>query len=205
VSKIGQCSVCGETRKLGKSHKKCHPCLYRARKARKQNRCTECNKLLSLNASALLCKSCGRKGELSQNWKGGVQNSSGYRLIRMPEHPNSQKGSGYVMEHILVMSQHLGRPLLPEENVHHRNGVRDDNRIENLELWSTSQPSGQRVVDKVAWAKEILALYGPDFSESAAPKPVAHGPSAAVKALQSAIAELLETADRLDSIAGEIV
>lgn len=67
-----------------------------------------------------------------------------------------------VMEHRIIMERELGRELLPHENVHHINGVRDDNRPENLELWSTSQPSGQRVVDKVAWAEELLRLYAPN-------------------------------------------
>ena len=65
-----------------------------------------------------------------------------------------------ILEHRAVMEKHIGRKLLPKETVHHKNGVRHDNRIENLELWSSSHPYGQRVEDKVTWAREILGLYG---------------------------------------------
>lgn len=57
------------------------------------------------------------------------------------------------------MGEHIGRRLTKEENVHHLNGDRSDNRLDNLELWSTKQPPGQRVKDKVQWAREILELY----------------------------------------------
>lgn len=70
------------------------------------------------------------------NWKGGrVRSKWGYILIVCPDHPYASKRDHYVREHRLVMEKEIGRYLLPEERVHHKNGKRDDNRVENLELY----------------------------------------------------------------------
>ena len=117
-----------------------------------------------------MSKSCGcLKLELakqccgvdSHGWKGGkFIDKDGYVKIYKPGHLPK---ASYVREHVLVMEILLGRRLFPSEQVHHKNGIRNDNRPENLELWSKSHPSGQRVSDKVKWAKEILLFYGELF------------------------------------------
>lgn len=115
-------------------------------------------------------------GSDSPAWKGGrVVKAGGYIEIQLyPGDPYYEMGntrfkngpespsSCHVLEHRYVMAQKLRRCLIRSENVHHINGDRGDNRIENLELWNTSQPSGQRIPDKVVWAKELLALYEPE-------------------------------------------
>lgn len=83
--------------------------------------------------------SISNSGPKSPNWKGGVaHNVEGYKLILMKGHPFCNI-SGYVFEHRLVMEKHLGRYLRRDEIVHHINGIKTDNRPENLEVMTRGE------------------------------------------------------------------
>lgn len=87
-------------------------------------------------------------------------NKYGYVDVKLPADHLEAKANGWALEHRAVMSDMIGRALLPEETVHHKNGERADNRPQNLELWTSRHPKGQRIEDVLQFAHEIIDLYG---------------------------------------------
>lgn len=159
---VRPCEECGNPHK-GRE-RRCGRCRYAESS---QSPCERCGQQCA--ARAKVCRACRLEqmtgsenpagvGSRNGRWNGGRTRRNGYVMVYAPEHPACTKAR-YVAEHTLVMEEVLGRYLLPGENVHHRNGQRDDNRPENLELWVKSQPAGQRAVDLLAWAHEIIDRY----------------------------------------------
>lgn len=165
-----KCSICGKESKSNKSkhyrRKRQSGFICLECKSVKLRKCAVCGKEFKPSKKAekhifcsYKCASDSRFQPDGHKRKG----ARGYILVRQLNHPYAQKGSqtGYVMEHRLVMEKKLGRYLYPDETVHHKNGNRSDNRIENLELWSSCHQAGQRVDDKIRYAIEILLRYAP--------------------------------------------
>lgn len=122
---------------------------------------TKDGKHSSYDKSQKFCsKECGWKGRA---WRPiseeGHVHSSGYRRLHL-------RGGKKIYQHRKIMINKLGRDLRKGENIHHKDGDRLNNAPDNLELWVKMQPPGQRVVDKVQFAIEILTLY-PEFARSA--------------------------------------
>jgi len=81
------------------------------------------------------------------------------RTYALELYPRAIFDGSTVLEHVALMSHQLNRALYPDETVHHKNGIRSDNRPDNLELWASNHPKGQRVSDLLAWAAEIQKRY----------------------------------------------
>ena len=121
---------------------KCQTEIYRRPNLLIKNKGKFCSRACRNKAYAHLSRgknpAKGHKREKNPAWKGGsyIEPQKGYRMIRKPEHHRARQ-NGYVLEHILVMEQIIGRPLQGEEEIHHLNRKRADNRPENLKLYAT--------------------------------------------------------------------
>lgn len=128
-----------------------------------------CSKRCADRGRWKFCERCGEEHAYNKHTCDGLIRKppirEGERRIRKDGYVKTRRNGVVGLEHRLVMAELLGRPLLHHETPHHVNGDRADNRPNNLELWNTSQPPGQRVEDKVAWAREILSVYGDDFTQ----------------------------------------
>lgn len=101
-------------------------------------------------------------GSNNFGWKGGLGsvNGHGYNVIKNGKHRNK-------LEHRVVYEEYYGVKLTNTQNIHHKNGIKTDNRIGNLELWDSSQPLGQRVEDKIEYYHNLIMQYKdhPIYSE----------------------------------------
>lgn len=135
-NEVIDCTRCGESFTVSAARDwVCGRCRF----ASMRHPCADCGKPCDHRAQC--CNRCAiKRTAASRRGNRTVHKASGYVLVKMPDHPNARK-DGYVREHVLVMTQVLGRPLRPGEIVHHKNHDRADNRPENLDLTMRDQHS----------------------------------------------------------------
>lgn len=155
------CCDCGKIFKYKLRYKRCTTCNYYYYKEKqpeihKQQRKKQAEKY---NAKTRIKKGLPIDHVFPKGPKGlGYLNKKGYLLVTWRDPEDGKIKRKY--QHHLIMMNMLGRKLESYERVHHKNGIRNDNREENLELWSITQPYGQRVSDMISFCKEYLEKYG---------------------------------------------
>ena len=139
----------------------CGKCYYYVNKQRKLAaglicKTPDCDKVEYVKGYCSACYMLARRNGVeddgitpmrSNGFGSRTRNQDGYISVRLPGSTTQYK------EHRLVMEQHLGRKLDTKETVHHKNGIRDDNRLANLELWTSRHPKGVRETDLHEWAQ----------------------------------------------------
>ncbi|GGP13518.1 HNH endonuclease [Oceanobacillus neutriphilus] len=149
----------------GKYYKRCEVCsdFFLTKKSHLERRKT-CGQRCSNARKSIIYKgrlnpNFNNKGEESPLYKGPRINKYGYRLLCKPNHPNSDK-RGYVLEHRYVLSEHLGRPLREDEIVHHKDGDKLNNDLDNLEIMDRSSHSKLHMSDYSIVRGELGRISG---------------------------------------------